>query len=196
MVVVVIIKIIRNETCAVAKAVVGGGVGGDLDFLAPLVFLTPLLGLASLYTAAAINSNSALITLAVLNNNGGRRKRQADSGLNELETFTSFVQEHNEIDLDEQQDMLAYSYLSCSGILETQCLEHFACKLGVWEGGSTDRDALAILYKKLLKNSFIPAEKKAQIWSAKTHERNGADYCDRAYFCDSEKMLNEYKNKY
>ncbi len=47
--------------------------GSGVDILGPLVLLAPLAGLAALYTAAAINSNSALVTLATLNT--GRKKR-------------------------------------------------------------------------------------------------------------------------
>ncbi len=52
-----------------------GGGGSAVDFLAPLVLLAPLAGLAALYTAAAINANSALVTLATLNT--GKKKRSA-----------------------------------------------------------------------------------------------------------------------
>jgi hypothetical protein len=41
--------------------------------LAPLVLLAPLAGLGALYAAAAIQSTSALASLAVLNT--GRKKR-------------------------------------------------------------------------------------------------------------------------
>ncbi len=54
----------------------GGGGGSGVDVLAPLVLFAPLAGLAALYTAAAINSNSALVTLATLNT--GRKKRDVE----------------------------------------------------------------------------------------------------------------------
>jgi hypothetical protein len=40
-----------------------GGGGRNVDFLAPLVLFAPLAGLAALYTAAAVNSNSALVRI-------------------------------------------------------------------------------------------------------------------------------------
>ena len=57
--------------------------GTGVDFLAPLVLLAPLAGLAALYTAAAINSNSALLTLATLNT--GKKKRSAEDDEEEVD---------------------------------------------------------------------------------------------------------------
>ena len=47
-----------------------------MDLLAPLVLLAPLAGLASLIAAAAINSNSVLVSLATLNT--GKKKRSVE----------------------------------------------------------------------------------------------------------------------
>lgn len=97
--------------------------------LAPLVFLAPLAGVLSLYAAAAINSNSALITLAVLNT--GRKKRSAHSPEEEeVDVLANFLFGHHQNNVTTglpQRDEIISKYLSCSDSQETECLKSIAC---------------------------------------------------------------------
>ena len=97
--------------------------------LAPLVFLAPLAGVLSLYAAAAINSNSALVTLAVLNT---RRKRSVASSAaeEEVDTLANFLFGHHQNNVTTglpQRDEIISKYLSCSDSSETECLKSIAC---------------------------------------------------------------------
>ena len=140
----------------------GGGGGGGVDVLAPLVLLAPLAGLASLYAAAAVNSNSALITLAVLNNNGGRKKRSLDlanEAEEELTASMNFMNEHRVNGTDLAHRLLV-NHLTCNNLFEDYCLAKIGCLLAA-ERLHADQTKLILL--ELLRNPYLNDESKENI---------------------------------
>ena len=94
-----------------------------MDFLAPLVLFAPLAGLAALYTAAAVNSNSALVTIGVLNT--GRKRRALDTPLGMKMPQMEFLN-HNHVNVTDMSYQLMAKHLEKSN---DNCLQQVIMSL-------------------------------------------------------------------
>lgn len=100
------------------------GVDGGLNPLAALI--APLAAIALLGAAALVSANPVLLQLAVVNNNGKRRKKR---DIRNMEVLGNFLNDNR---LGNHADLVLAGYLQCSGLtsdLDNQCLEQMACRV-------------------------------------------------------------------
>jgi hypothetical protein len=133
------------------------GSGTNNDILAPLVLLAPLAGLAALYTAAAINSNSALITIAVMNT--GRKKKSIDFSP-QFGFMTS-----NKLNVTDVSYEIMSSLLKYHGIRSNPCFAAFGCQIAYVQNQpfSETQSSMKALVDQLIKNPYIQEEEKTML---------------------------------
>jgi hypothetical protein len=168
----------------------GGGVGGfetglPIDFIAPLILLAPLAGLAVLYAAAFISGNSTLITIAVLSGRKRRRRRRrrrrrsakGKKMQKDILKYASLLSRYSR----DKQDAITKAFLDRSGLWTSGCLHRLACdaRLAADEGGGgISIDGLVemsggALVDFVLNNPFVEDKRKYELRVAKKFGKKG-----------------------